>query len=380
MKRLISCGVALTILSACTELNAPNTPASVPRNDAVSASRASGGGGIQLVDLGTLPGGSPSFAQGISGRAIVGYSYTAANYSGVQHAVRWLESTPGSGTWVISDLSGQITGSTMSAARATNASGDVVGWMRTSDGADHAFLLSSNGTLTVIGNPAGKNASYAIDINATRAVVGYATSLPDPGGSASRAFYYSGGITVELPTLSGQSQANSIADDGTVVGYSYDASGTQHAVQWTRDSFGTWTIAALAGGANATAEAINTTGNIAGSGCPNLTVNGCSGGARAYVWANGATSPTILGTLGGNVSAAYGINDTGDVAGWSYTKIVQRAFYSASGSGVLTDLGSLAGKSGSSSAAALDGKLVVGSSQVANRSGSVPHATLWVLP
>jgi Predicted integral membrane proteins containing uncharacterized repeats len=348
--------------------------------------------GVRIVDLGTLPGGWPSFAMAINGgRVIVGYSYTGANYSGVQHAVRWRESTVGSGIWEIKDLSTLITGSTMSAATAINANGDVAGWMRNGAGADFAFLLTSGGTLTVIAPPAGKNAASATGVNAGGAVVGSTSFSPDNTGTTVRAFYYEGGTAVVLPTLSGTSQANSISDDGRVVGYSFDAAnesyprGVQRAVEWTRAS-GNWTIARLPSSANTTTEAnsataISSTGKIAGVGCPNLSSTGCSPGSRGYFWPSDVSTPTVLGTLGGNVSVAYGVNDAGDLAGWSYTNVgVQRAFFSASGSGVLIDLGSLSNGNGFSYGAGLSGHLVVGVSEAGSGRLRPFHAALWIVP
>jgi probable HAF family extracellular repeat protein len=147
-----------------------------------------------------------------------------------------------------------------------------------------------------------------------------------------------------------------------------------------------WTITPLPAGANTTTEAndataINNTGKIAGVGCPNLTATGCTSGSRAYFWASDLSTPTLVGTLGGNISAAYGVNDAGDIAGWSTTRIgVQRAFFSASGSGVLTDLGSLAKGNGSSTAAGLSGHLVVGSSETSSGRTHPLHAALWIVP
>jgi probable HAF family extracellular repeat protein len=364
----------------------------VPQDGSGAASHVSTSTGVQIVDLGTLPGGWPSAALAINGgKVIVGWSFTGANYSGEEHAVRWQESTPGSGSWAIHDLSTLISGSTMSSASAINATGDVAGWMRTSAG-DFAFLLTSGGKLTVIAPPAGMNAAFATGINGGGAVVGYAVTSPDPNHDLTRAFYYGGGAAVALPTLSGTSQANSIRDDGTVVGYSFDAptgsypSGVQRAVEWTRDASGNWTIARLPGSANSTTEAneatgISNTGMIAGGGCTNLTPTGCSTGARAYFWASDVTTPTVLGTLGGNISAAYGVNDAGDVAGWSTTSHgLQHAFFSASGSGVLTDLGSLVNGNGSSTAAGLSGHLVVGLSEAGAGRIRPFHATLWIVP
>jgi probable HAF family extracellular repeat protein len=311
---------------------------------------------------------------------IVGWSLTGAN-SGVQHAVRWQESTPG--VWAFDDLSTFITGSTTSSISAINAAGDVAGSMRNSDG-DRAFSLTSGGTLKVIAPPAGMSATFATGINAGGAVVGWAN--PDPDHTLALAFYYEGGTAIALPTLSGNSQAYGIRDDGTVVGYSRDEANVQRAVKWTRDASMNWTIAPLLASANSAKEAneataINNTGMIAGDGCPNLTSTGCPSGARAYLWQSDVSTPTLFGTLGGNVSAAYGVNDDGDIAGWSTTRLgVQRAFFSAAGSGVLTDLGSLARGNGSSTAAGLAGHLVVGQSETG--SGRTPplHAALWIVP
>jgi probable HAF family extracellular repeat protein len=395
MKQYTHLAVPLLIAAACTggDQRSPTAPSvDVPQNGSGTASHASTSTGVRIIDLGTLAGGWPSAASAINGgRVIAGWSFTGANYSGEEHAVRWQESTPGSGSWAIHDLSTLIAGSTMSSASAINANGDIAGWMRTGAG-DFAFLLTSGGTLKVIAPPAGMNATFATGINGGGAVVGYAVTNPDPNHNLTRAFYYGGGTTVALPTLSGTSQANSIRDDGTVVGYSFDAAnesyprGVQRAVEWTRNVSGTWTIARLPSSANTATEAneataISSTGKIAGGGCPNLSPTGCSPGARAYFWASDVTTPTVLGTLGGNISTAYGVNDAGDIAGWSTTSHgLQRAFFSASGGGVLTDLGSLVTSNGSSTAAGLSGHLVVGLSEAGAGRVRPFHATLWIVP
>jgi probable HAF family extracellular repeat protein len=369
MKRLISYGIPLLILSACKDLSAPGTSPGVGMPQVGSAA-SNASTGVRIVDLGTLPGGWPSFARAISGRVIVGYSYTGANYSGVQHAVRWQESTPGSGSWAIQDLSSLITGSIMSAATAIGSNGDVAGWMRNADGVDFMFRLSSGGAFTLIAAPPGMNAAWATGVNGKGAVVGSAKINPDNTGATNRAFYYESGTTVLLPTLSGMSQANAIKDDGTVVGYSVDAANVGRAVKWTYDGVN-WQIATLPGDASSAAWAISGTGKIAGSGSP----------SRAYFWASDTATPTVLGTLGGASSAAYGVNDAGDVAGESYTKNgVQRAFFSAAGSGTLIDLGSLGGGGGFSTAAGISGHLVVGVTLAG--SGRLPpfHAAVWIIP
>ena len=382
MKQYIQLAVPLLIAVACAggDQQSPTAP-----DFRLGAARKTPSPSVQIVDLGALTGGWPSAATAINaGRVIVGWSLTGAN-SGAQHAVRWQESTPGSGSWAPQDLSSLITGSTTSSLSAINAAGDVAGSMQNSDG-DFAFLLTAAGTLTVIAPPAGMSAAHATGINGGGAVVGFATTTPDPDHTLARAFYYEGGTSVALPTIFGVSEADGIRDDGTVVGYSFDEARVQHAVKWTRDASMNWTIAPLPASANSATEAdaataISNTGKISGVGCPNLTATGCPSGARAYLWPSDVSTPTLFGTLGGNISAAYGVDDDGDIAGWSTTRLgVQRAFFSAAGSGVLTDLGSLAKGNGSSTAAGLAGHLVVGQSETG--SGRIPplHAALWIVP
>ncbi len=387
MKHFTHLAVPLLIAAACTggDQRSPTAPGTSPsasaQLNASGATSQASATGVRIVDLGTLPGGWPSYAKAINGgRVIVGVSYTGAAQTGVPHAVRWQESTLGSGSWAIQDLSSLITGSVMSEAIAINANGDIAGWMKNAAGEDVSFLLSAGGTLSVVAPPAGKNGTFPYGVNVSGAVVGAARLNPDNTGATVRAFYYENGTTVLLPTLSGMSQANAIKDDGTVVGYSVDAANVGHAVKWTNDGVN-WQITTLPGNASSAALAISSTGRIAGSGCPTATPTSCVSASRAYFWANDAATPTVLGTLGGKSSTAYGVNDAGDVAGESYTKTgLQRAFFSAAGSGVLIDLGSLGGGSGFSTAYGLSGHLVVGLTVAG--SGRLPpwHAALWIVP
>jgi probable HAF family extracellular repeat protein len=387
VKHFTHLALPFLIAAACTggDQGSPTSPgtslsASAQVNAPAATSQASATS-VRIVDLGTLPGGWPSFAKAINGgRVIVGYSYTGANFSGVPHAVRWQEPTPGGGSWAIQDLSPLITGGVKSEATAINANGDIAGWMKNAAGEDVSFLLSAGGTLAVIAPPVGKNGTFPYGVSVGGAVVGAARLNPDNTGATVRAFYYENGTTVLLPTLSGMSQANAIKDDGTVVGYSVDAANIGHAVKWTNDGLN-WQITTLPGNASSSALAISSTGRIAGSGCPTATPTSCVSAGRAYFWASDATAPTVLGTLGGKSSTGYGVNDAGDVTGESYTKTgLQRAFFSAAGSGSLIDLGSLGGGTGFSTAAGISGHLVVGLTVAG--SGRLPpwHAALWIVP
>ncbi|MFO0963038.1 MAG: hypothetical protein U0625_09045 [Phycisphaerales bacterium] len=74
------------------------------------------------LDLGTLPGGTNSFARGIAGTTVVGVSDTA---SGVPHAVRWNLSA--AGALVSMDDLGVVSGQPGSAAEAVDATGRIGG-------------------------------------------------------------------------------------------------------------------------------------------------------------------------------------------------------------------------------------------------------------
>ena len=77
---------------------------------------------------------------------------------------------------------------------------------------------------------------------------------------------------------------------------------------------------------------------------PLLALIACAGLAAAPATAQSYTL-TVLGTLGGSNSVGYGVNDAGQVAGWSQIagNNATHAFLSAANGGALTDLGTLSG-------------------------------------
>lgn len=85
-----------------------------------------------------------------------------------------------------------------------------------------------------------------------------------------------------------------------------------------------------------TGEGINNIGMLVGS------TETLDHKKRAFVWDNG--SLRRLGTLGGDDSHGYAINDNGDVAGWAQLANGEKhAFLQRAGAGAMRDLGTLGG-------------------------------------
>lgn len=165
--------------------------------------------------------------------------------------------------------------------------------------------------LGVLGAPAGSSDAWSI--NSAGTVVG--SSSYDPGNPAAfRAFVADlQGMTALAQPLGGPlSRAFEINDSGQIAGWDRAPGATDRrdAVLWNA---GVPTVLnPLPQHPNARALSINNLGVVVGQSSPQPTGGG---GGRAVVW-NGQTA-IDLGTLGGQESTAQGINDAGQIVGWS---------------------------------------------------------------
>ena len=276
-----------------------------------------------VTALGTL-GGSWDVPFGINNSGqVVGQAATAGNAG--EAAFLWSSSTGmiDLGPTLAATLGGPATNSS---SQAINDSGQVVGVTWNANGtAEDAFLISGS-TVTYLGNLGG-SMSGAYAINKSGLIAGY-TEAP---GMSQEAFLYSGGTMAGLGTLGGgTSFAQGINNSGQVVGIA-----SYHAFLWS-SSTGMTDLGTLFGQSGSDAEAINSSGQVAGS-C--FTVGGNGSDDHAFLWSS-STGMTYLGTLGGAYSTAYAINDMGMVVGDSETAAGQEHAFLYSG-GTMYDLNTL---------------------------------------
>ena len=312
---------------------------------------------VTITDLGTLPGGSYSSANGINNNGqIVGYSETTVTNRG--HAFLWQNG-------VMTDLG--ISGDDFSCAQDINDNGQIVGdasmdtYMEFSRKIIHAFLWQ-NGVITDI--ESSEFGSFAKGINDRGQVVG--ESHYESGADA---FLWQNGVITYITygEFERWTNATGINENGQVVGcngseYGYKDDGC--AFLWQN---GVMTDLGTLGGSFSFAKGINDKGQVVGGSKTD------TGEYHAFLWQNGVM--TDLGTLGGSYSYANGINENGQVVGESETGTGEyHAFLWQNG--VTTDLGTLGGSYSNAYKINENGQIVGESS---TGTGDT-HATLWTLP
>jgi len=320
-----------------------------------------------FTDLGTFSGGN-STAYAISESGHVVGTATISNTD--THAFEFWNGT-------LRDL-GTLKGGVGSGALAVNDAGTIVGYGNVaSTGAFHAVRFAASGPLD-LNAAASANYSAAEGVNEAGQVVGFIEGAnPNPNSSATivlRAFVANNGAITLLPSLGGNtSEASSINNLSQIVGWS-DLSGdlVEHAFLYAAGH--SKDLGVLPGGTFSEALHINDSGQVVGVG------NTTGGAFDAFLYSGGVLSD--LGTLGGNTSVAYGINNSGDIVGYSYitpsNTTTDGFIYS---NGAMTDLNDLTmtGAGGHTLDAALainDGGQIVGEAIVGSVNSTTVHAFL----
>jgi probable HAF family extracellular repeat protein len=189
-------------------------------------------------------------------------------------------------------------------------------------------------TVTDLGSLGGAG-SQAFAINERGQITGAGDlPLPNPTNAGDHAFLYDHGAMIDLGTLWRNSYGQAINNRGQVAGFSEALLAGFAVYRAFLYSGGVFQDIGTLGGYGAQAYGINQKGQV--TGFSNLLQ---FDGMHAFLYSDGVMHD--LGTLpGGTLSAGQGINNAGQVAGWSDAEGGRAFLYS---DGVMTSLGTLGG-------------------------------------
>jgi len=260
----------------------------------------------ELLDLGTLPGGTASYATAINDRGdIVGYGGINAfgpEFREFTQGIVWRNGEMRSVGALYCPCSFNVRYGT-SMAFAVSDDGWVVGDSQTNRQTFRGAFAWQDAIRPLAFDAAAPSDSHAFGINDIHEVV---------GDSKARAFLLRDGISRDLGTLAGDatSSARAINNKGQVIGVSTDAGGLASAFLW--DLGRMRELGMLPGDAASEALAINDASDAVGrSGNADLSQS------RAVLWRGGAAIDLtrVVGAADWMLSSATGINDRGQIVG-----------------------------------------------------------------
>jgi probable HAF family extracellular repeat protein len=265
---------------------------------------------FSITDLGTLGGANAS------ANAINNQGQTAGSLTNISGNPQAFQSTT------------NITpaGASGASASSINNSGQVAGTTYV-NGVAHATTWT-NGAAQYLA-PIGGTDAYGMGIND----FGQVTGMSETSSGDGHAFLNTAGIMTDLGVLNGGtwSSGYGVNDSGQVVGYGDNSMGRFRGFVWS-SSTGMVQLGTLGGG-NSYAMAINGSGEITG------TAQLSSGYMHAF--SSNGSSLTDLGTLGGLSSNGYGINASGGIVGYSLTAGNSATHAFLDQNGVMYDLNTL---------------------------------------